>query len=398
MRIAIYHNLPSGGGKRALYEMSRRLAEKYEVDVYSLSCANHDYCDLRPFCGQHVTFPFTPLTLARRPFGRLNQGIRALDLLRLRRLQRRIASQIDAAGYDVVFVHNCQYGQSPSVLTFLHTPSVYYCQEPPRNIYEPAVPRPYAELKSLARIGDWFDPLPYVYRQTLSRLDRINMSAADLVMTNSAYSRESLYRTYGIFSKIGYLGVDTQCFRPLSLPKASFVLSVGAIRPNKAFDFLIQSLNLIEVAQRPPLVIVTNYVDRRERAYLEELANQLHISVSFRESVPDGELVQLYNQACLTLYAPIMEPFGFVPIESMACATPVIGVREGGVRETVLHNETGILTDRDLHQFAEAIESLLSDSSRQEQFGLQSRAYVEKQWQWDHSVRDLERHLASVLH
>jgi glycosyltransferase involved in cell wall biosynthesis len=378
--------------------MCRRLTEKHEIDVYSLSCADHDFCDLRPFCGRHLVFPFTPLPLARRPFGRLNQGIRALDLLRLRALQRRIANQIDAAGYDVVFVHNCQYGQSPCLLSFLCTPSVYYCQEPPRNIYEPVVPRPYAEFTPVQRIGNWFDPLPHVYRRTLAQLDRINVLAADLVLANSAYSRESLYRTYGIFSKIGYLGVDAQRFRPLSLPKAGFVLSVGAIRPNKGFDFLLHSLVLIEAAQRPPLVIATNLADSRERGYLEELANQLQVSVSFKVLVPDDELVQLYNQARLTLYAPIMEPFGFVPIESMACGTPVVGVREGGVRETVLHDETGILADRDPHRFAQAIENLLSDSTRQERFGLQGRVCVEKHWQWDHSVRDLERHLASVVH
>jgi len=86
-----------------------------------------------------------------------------------------------------------------------------------------------------------------------------------------------------------------------------------------------------------------------------------------------------------------------VPIESMACGTPVVGVREGGVRETVIHNETGILTERDPHRFAEEIKSLLRDSTRREQLGLHGRAHVEEFWQWDRSMLDLERHLASAV-
>ena len=134
MKIAVYHNLPSGGGKRALYELTMRLANSHEIDVYTLTCAEHEFCDLRPYCRHHHVYPFLPLPLARRPFGRLNQGIRAVDLLRLRRVQRYIARDVDRRRYDVVFVHNCQYGQAPTLLRFLRTPSVYYCQEPPRQM------------------------------------------------------------------------------------------------------------------------------------------------------------------------------------------------------------------------------------------------------------------------
>lgn len=78
MNIAIYHNLPSGGGKRALHEMTRRLAERHALDVYTLSCAEHDFGDLRPYAKKYIVYPFQALPLVRRPFGRLNQGIRTV--------------------------------------------------------------------------------------------------------------------------------------------------------------------------------------------------------------------------------------------------------------------------------------------------------------------------------
>ena len=393
MKIALYHNLPSGGGKRALFEMARRLAERHQVDVYTLSTAEHDFCDLRPFVGQHVVFPFRPLPLARRPFGRLNQGIRAADLLRLEAVQRRVAAQIDAGGYDVVFAHNCRFGQSPGVLKFLRTPSVYYCQEPPRQIYEPPVERPYARYSRVQRMGNLVDPFPGIYRRTLAALDRNNVRAARLVLVNSAYSRESLYRVYGVFARVCYLGVDTDRFRLLALSKADFVLSVGALVPRKGFDFLIRSLAELAADHRPPLVIVSNYTDPRELVYLRGLADELHVAVDFRSQVSDDELVQAYNQARLTLYAPIMEPFGFVPLESMACGTPVVGVREAGVRESVVHGVTGILTERDPGAFAGALCDLLADGARAHELGQNGLQYVRRQWTWEATLEQAEANL-----
>ena len=231
MRIAVYHNLPSGGGKRALYEMTRRLAERHEITVYTLATAEHDFCDLRPYCARHVVFPFRPLPLARHPLGRLNQGIRSLDLLRLEMVQRRVAAQIDQEGYDVVFVQNCQFSQSPALLKPLTAPSVSYCGEPPRLLYEPAAERPYNCFSRAQRIGNLFDPFPGLYRRTLRRMDIENVRAAGTVLVNSHYSRETFYRIYGLFAQVGRLGVDAERFRPLSLAREHRVISVGPWSP-----------------------------------------------------------------------------------------------------------------------------------------------------------------------
>lgn len=396
MKIAIYHNLPSGGGKRALHEITRRLAERHEITVYTLSTAEHDFCDLRPYCSQHVIFPFQSLPLARRPFGRLNQGIRSVDLQRLERVQRQIAAQIDNGGYDVVFIHNCQFGQSPGLLKFLRTPSVYYCQEPPRLLYEPSIDRPYSRFSQAQRIGNLFDPLPGLYRRTLRRLDRANVRAAGLVLVNSHYSRETLYRVYGVLAEVCYLGVDTERFRPLDLNREPRVVSVGALTPKKGFDLVIDSLAQIEPARRPALTIISNFTIPAEQNFLQELARRNAVEVEFRAGVADDELVESYNRALLTVYTPVMEPFGFVPLESMACGTPVVGVREAGVRETVVHETTGLLAERDPARLARAIVSLLDDPERRAWLGRQGPPYVQAQWKWERTVQDIEDYLSRM--
>ena len=396
MKVAIYHNLPGGGAKRALFEMARRLAESHDLDVFTLSSAEHDFCDLRPFCNRHEIIPFQPLPLAQRPWGRLNQGIRAVDLLRLRALQKQLADHIDAAGYDVVFAHHCRFSQAPSILQFLETPAVYYCQEPPRLVYEPTVARPYAALSKAQRFGNLFDPFPDLYRQTLRRQDRASVLAASVVLVNSAFSRESLYRVYGILAHICYLGVDTERFRPLSLPKSDYVLSVGALSPLKGFDFLLQSLAEIASERRPPLRLVSNAEDTTEKAYLENLADRLGVQVEFYTRIQDRELVELYNQAMLTVYSPVMEPCGFVPLESMACGTPVVGVHEGGVRETIIDGLTGRLAGRDPQCFARVLESLIADPDLRLRLGQRAREHVVGQWSWERSAREVEGALEEV--
>ena len=127
--------------------------------------------------------------------------------------------------------------------------------------------------------------------------------------------------------------MDTERFHPLALPKEDFVLSVGALSPRKGFDFLIQSLALLNPLQRPRLVLASNHTEALEQQYIAQLAGRLQVDVAFRPQISDAQLLALYNQARATVYAPIMEPFGFVPLESMACGTPVVGVVEGGARD-----------------------------------------------------------------
>jgi glycosyltransferase involved in cell wall biosynthesis len=395
LRVAIYHNLPSGGAKRALFHLTKGLAGRHAVDVYTLSSADHAFCDLRPYVRRHVTLPFAPSPMAPRPFGRLNPMVRAFDVLRLRSLERRLASRIDAGTYDVVFVDHCQYGQSPGLLRFLRSPSIYFCQEPPRWLYDVAAKRPY--LVGWRERANAFDPVFRLHRRWLRRSDVCNTRAATMVLTNSDFSRRRLETTYGVRAGVCRLGVDTRVFRPMPLAKGEYVISVGALTPHKGFDFVIRSLGCIPAATRPALVLVCNAVDPRERGFLDDLADSLGVRLTVRVGVADEELVQLYNAARLTVYAPVGEPFGLVPLESMACGTPIVGVAEAGVCESVRHERTGLLVERDPARFAHAVETLAADQVRRAEYARRGRADVEAHWSWEAAVRSLEERFLEVV-
>lgn len=397
MRIAVFHNSPSGGAKRALYELVRGLVQRHEVDVFTLSCASHEFCDLRSFVREHKVYRFEPLPLLPSPFGLLNHGLRTADLFRLRLLARRVGGEMNRHAYDVAFVSNDQYTTSPMVLQFLKIPTVYYAHDPLRRVYDPPIPRPYWELAGLRYWVDRLNVLRPFHLFLLTCADRANLQAATVVLANSYFSRETIYRLYGIGPRVCYLGVDSEVFRPLPLERDNYVLSVGSLTPAKGYDFLIRSLALIPEARRPILLVVGNAALAEEQAYLEALADRVRVRIRFRVLVHDSDLVRLYNCALATLYAPILEPFGFVPLESIACGTPVIGVAEGGVRETVQHGENGFLVDRDCQVFAAAVEQMLARSSLLEKVRLDGPAHIRENWRWDDTVRRLESHLSEVI-
>ncbi len=316
MRIAVYHNLSSGGAKRALYEIVRRLCDRHQFDVYTLSSANHDFCDLGPYVNQHRIYEFDDTRMLQSPFGRLNMLLRRADLGKVRAINQNIAADIEGAGYDLLFANPCRIETGPSILSESQSlPKIYYCQEPPRVLYEDYPDRPYT-LKSTRREQlDRFDPLPGMYFKTLRENDRQNFFAADLVLVNSRFMQSNVRSVYGKEAEVCYLGTDTDQFHPDDLERQSFVLSVGSLTPLKNFDFLIQAIARIPKMQRPALWIASNFQNPPERRFLEAMAAELNVQLKLLGNISDDELVQLYNQAAVTVYAPIREPFGLVPLE-----------------------------------------------------------------------------------
>lgn len=396
MKIAIYHDLPSGGAKRALCDTVCRLASSHMLDVFTLSTANHTFCDLRPFVNQHKVYDFQPLAHFTSPFGRLNQLQRWRDLKRLDTIMKQVARDIDAHGYDVLYVYPSMWTQAPSVLKHLQTPTLYHVQEPLRSVSEPVIPRPYIN-KGWRRHVDRIDPLLRLYQRKLRLTDRVNTQQASFLVANSKFTAVNVREIYGKHAEVAYLGVDIETFVPQSSRQLSqSVLSVGAIRPAKGFDFLIESLALIPKANRPPLLLVGNDADQNETAFLRQLAHRCEVNLSIETMVNQETLVRLYNQVQLVVYAPIREPFGLVPLEAMACGTPVIGVAEGGVCETVMDGINGRLVPRDPVQFSAAVHALLEDRSQRDRLGQQAREYVLAHWTWDQAVQRIEHFLHQV--
>jgi glycosyltransferase involved in cell wall biosynthesis len=396
MRIALYHNLPSGGAKRSVYEHVRGLSSRHTIDLYSLDSANHHYCDLRPFVEKCTIYSLGEYYDFKSPFGRLNQLQRWRRLVSLDALSKKIAADIDRRQYDVVYVHPCIWTQAPAILKYLKTPSVYFIHEPPRKYYEPEIPRPYIP-HGLRKTIDRWDPFLKLFRSKLLSMDRQSSLSASHLLTNSYFTAGNIQRIYHRPAKVLYFGVDHELFRRIpGIEKGKFLLSVGAIQPHKGFDFLIEALGHIPGEIRPALHLVGNADDQFERDYLTQAARENGVELTIETQITDEGLVQKYNQAVLVGYSPVQEPFGFVPLEAMACETPVVGVAEGGVCETIIDGVTGRLVKRDPLEFAGVIQSLLRDPRTLQEMGRKGRERVFDSWTWENSVNNFETFLRSI--
>ncbi len=367
------------------------------MDVYTLDTADNEFCNLSEFASAEYVFHFLPSRLFQSPFGRLNQIQRWRDLIRLDLLARHIAGEIDKKEYDVIYAQPCMWTQAPLVLRYLHTLAVYYCQEPPRHLYE-------SHLGTLGSRSWWrrkldaIDPLLWMYRFTARRFDYLAMRSAKLVLVNSIFSRDQVKRIYGIEPSICYFGVDTDVFYPhAENGKGSYVLSVGAIQPHKGYDFLIESLGCINKKIRPSLHLVGNMKNSDDLDVLQALAREKDVDLHIDVGIDLKKLIQKYNEAILVAYAPYNEPFGLVPLESMACGRPVVGVCEGGVMETVLDHHTGILVERDPRKFADAVQFLMEHPDLADQFGRNGREHVLLHWSWERSITELEQYFSTLF-
>ena len=392
MRIALYHNLTSGGSKREAFEFTKSLAAAgHHVDLYCPTTANELFLPLDDYVRRTFKYPLylQPSFKGRLPWFRKYIDLVGvgLNLQRLQQVSRRIAQDIDKQVYDFVFVHHDQIVQSPYLLRYLETPSVYFCAEPMRQFYEPHIDREYDKPQSRSEFFQrkWYTPARWLQAWATKHVDQQNVKRANLLLTNSYFSAESIYRAYGLPSQVVYLGVDADKFKPLNYLKGDYVLSVGAVSPFNNFNFIIEAIGYVPQTIRPSLIIVGNTASLSETKFLTELALKHVVNLSFRVDVSESELVELYNRARAFVYAPILEPFGLTPVEAMACGIPVVAVKEGGVRESVVNEYTGFLVDRDPVKFAQKLTQLLQDDYLGNQLGKNGRKHVMDCWTWPHA-------------
>lgn len=156
-----------------------------------------------------------------------------------------------------------------------------------------------------------------------------------LFIANSKYSAE-LYRTTGVnVDGIIYPPLDTNCFKPITpCPSSDYVLAYFGKETKFSIIKKIADLGIKIKAFGAKAPYIPSYVLN-------------HKNIEYLGRVSNEELVKLYTNALYTLFPFTHEPFGYVPVESMACGTPVLTYNKQGPSETVIHNITGWLARND---------------------------------------------------
>lgn len=399
MKLALYHNLSSGGARRAMVEMVKGLAQRgHQLDEFCPTTADRHFLPLDPFVRRTVRLPFHPRGVWTQRVPLLTPYLTAArllaDLAALSQVNRQAAAAIDAGNYDAIFVHDCQLSLNPDLLHLAQTPAIFYCHHGivPRNENVGAAAPPRSLLPRLK--GAYYALPVNIYPWWRNRNARRNIRQAQAVLTNSHFAAAQAAAAYGIDCVVCYLGVNTDCFHPLNLPAGNYLLSVGAVHYYKGYRFLVRALSRLPAAHRPPLIIVANSVDAAELAAVTDLAAATGVVITVRRVTDDQEMAKLYNQALAFVYTTCLEPWGLAAVEAMACGTPVVAVGEGGVRESVVDGETGLLTPRDEEAYAAALLRVLNQPQCRQQMGQQAARYAHVRFPWSHTIDAIERFLA----
>lgn len=395
MKIAVYHNLPSGGAKRSLYELISRTRSRHEYTLYRPSLEkNEEYMDLRNLVHHEYSQGFDGLS-ANALAGKSVFAQRKL-LKKFHQLETEIADQINRSDADVVFVMSCMFTHSPGLISKLNKPSVYFLQEPRRQSFEYNLSPLIQRLAGIQKSSD----VPGFFARYALQLSAISddiraVQAATRILCNSFFSHESILRSYGVDAEVCYLGVDSQTVsKTVSMQsEPATVLIVGALHPNKNQLLMIEAIGLLPQKERPRVECV---YDRGEGAYeriLQDKARELNVELTLSRRISDEELVQKYQAAKAVACLAELEPFGFTPLEANLAGTPVIALREGGYRETVVEGETGVFVSRDPESVKRALKKLEKYSWSRAKLRLHA-----ERWSWDRTVKQYEKALGEVVH
>jgi starch synthase len=236
--------------------------------------------------------------------------------------------------------------------------------------------------------------------------ERTAIEAADAVIAVSRGVREDVLKCYPAVNpdrvQVIHNGIDPEIYRPQPStetltrfgidPNRPFALFNGRITRQKGLPLLLTAA--LKLDPQYQLVIVASSPDTPEIA--EEVS-----ALAGRVSAERGnltwidhfisreDLIHLHSHATVFVCPSIYEPFGLVILEAMACETPVVASRVGGIPEIVVEGETGYLVDfnpADLDGFTSAlaarIEQLLGDTTLAAKMGKAGRVRVVRHFGW----------------
>ena len=209
--------------------------------------------------------------------------------------------------------------------------NIYYCHTPPRSLYD---------LKNyrLASLSPAQALNHRLFNRIFQPLYESAIGKMDVIVANSKNVQKRIQKFLGKDSIVVHPPCDTEKFQWLG--QEEYYLSFARLDPLKRVDILIRAFS--EMTDKRLIVASTG----SEMETLKKLAAGKK-NIRFVGAVDDNALTDLVGKSIATLYIPREEDFGISPVESMAAGKPVLGVAEGGLLETIVPGETGILVSSD---------------------------------------------------
>ncbi len=225
--------------------------------------------------------------------------------------------------------------------------------------------------------------------------ERRIVAAADRLVAANAIERAGLVSAYGAdLARVAVIpcGVDTDLFTPgaagaaraaLGLDAGPLLLYVGRIAPIKGLDTLLDAVGCLRGAGSPArLAVIGGEADEPVEGHESLIRRRaaalgLGDAVTFVGAQPQERLRDWYVAADVTVLPSYYESFGMVALEAMACGSPVVASRVGGLQSTVRDGVTGLLVpEGDPCALAETVARVLGDGALRWRLGREGQRWA----------------------
>jgi glycosyltransferase involved in cell wall biosynthesis len=172
------------------------------------------------------------------------------------------------------------------------------------------------------------------------------------------------------------------------------VAYVGRVKTYKSIDHFVRAVALIGQRRKIRAKIVG---DGDALDELKVLAQKLGVNIDFPGFVSEEEKTRVYGAAQVIVQPSIKEGWGLTAIEAQSCGTPVVCADSPGLREVVVHSETGFLYQYGkIDEMADRIVTLLDNQKLWRQFSAAAEKWS-KRFSWQNSADKFERILEKEI-
>lgn len=254
-----------------------------------------------------------------------------------------------------------------------------------------------------------------------SWIEKTAIEMADALIAVSEETKEDVLKHFNVDEekvKVIYNGINLQEYVTTSetdtldeykIDKTKpYVLFVGRITRQKGIIHLVNAIKYIDPETQ--IVLCAGAPDTKEIGEeMESAVNEVQKTrknvIWIDKMVTKKEIIQLYSHAAVFCCPSIYEPFGIINIEAMACDTAVVASAVGGIKEVVVHNETGLLIpveqqtsapfepvnpDKFAKDLAEGVNTLIQNPELRESMAKKGRERVEQYFDWIAIAKQVE--------